>query len=137
MNFWMSKLIGKPIDKFENPNLKTTFPGIIRDDVKSPYYTSNFVNPISIRTKAENTKYDNNYNKPIFDHTAKLTDHQLDIVVEKAVSFESHKVATLDSLTSKSNVINAILLRPIHEGKNGGWNNYCTLKGISNNINHK
>ena len=137
MNYWMSKIIGKPIQKFENPIMKTDFPGIKRDDIRSPYYTTNNVYPISIRTKEQNKEVVQNYNKPVFDHTIKLTDHQLDIAIEKAVSFESHKVANIDSLKSKSNAVNALMLRPIHEGQNGGWDNYCTLKGISNNIRHK
>lgn len=47
-NYWVSKIIKKPIEKFKNPNLLNQNEKVNRDDIKNPYYSVRRIVPISI-----------------------------------------------------------------------------------------
>lgn len=48
MNYWTSKIIHKPIEKFKNPNLLNINEKVDRDDIKNPYFTLSRILPISL-----------------------------------------------------------------------------------------
>lgn len=63
INFWVSIIIHKPIEKFKNPNLLNQNEKVNRKDIKNPYFSLNRILPISLhmeRTKIKNhdDKYD-------------------------------------------------------------------------------
>jgi len=73
MNYWISKITKKPIEKFRNPNLLNKNEKVDRKDIKNPYFTLQRILPISLHM--EKTKVvvpDANYDKLHFDHTEKL-----------------------------------------------------------------
>jgi hypothetical protein len=39
MNYWISKITKKPIEKFKNPNLLNQNEKVDRRDIKNPYFT--------------------------------------------------------------------------------------------------
>lgn len=48
INYWISKIIKKPIEKFKNPNLLNKNDKVDRNDIKNPYFSLSRVLPISI-----------------------------------------------------------------------------------------
>ena len=73
INYWVSKIIHKPIEKFKNPNLLNKNEKVNRNDIKNPYFSLSRVLPISLHM--EKTKVvvkDDGYDKLHFDHTVKL-----------------------------------------------------------------
>jgi len=73
INFWVSKITKKPIEKFKNPNLLNQNEKVDRNDIINPYFSLSRILPISLHM-ARNTKpkIDDRYDKMHFDHTAKL-----------------------------------------------------------------
>lgn len=54
MNYWISKITKKPIEKFKNPNLLNQNEKVNRKDIKNPYFSLQRILPISVhmeRTK--------------------------------------------------------------------------------------
>ena len=63
INYWVSKITKKPIEKFRNPNLLNMNEKVDRNDIKNPYFSLQRILPISLhmeRTKVvkKDTKYD-------------------------------------------------------------------------------
>ena len=63
INYWVSKITHKPIEKFKNPNLLNWNEKVNRNDIKNPYFSLSRILPISLhmeRTKvvAKDEKYD-------------------------------------------------------------------------------
>lgn len=48
MNFWISKITNKPIEKFKNPNLLNMNEKVDRNDIKNPYFTLTRILPVSL-----------------------------------------------------------------------------------------
>lgn len=72
-NYWISKIIKKPIEKFKNPNLLNRNEKVNRKDINNPYFSLSRVLPISLHM--EKTKIvvkDDKYDKLHFDYTAKM-----------------------------------------------------------------
>lgn len=70
INYWVSKITHKPIEKFKNPNLLNWNEKVNRKDIKNPYFTLQRILPISLHM--ERTKVvakDEKYDKLHFDHT--------------------------------------------------------------------
>jgi hypothetical protein len=73
MNYWVSKIIKKPIEKFKNPNLLNKNEKVNRNDIKNPYFSLSRVLPISLHMeKTKIVPKDERYDKMHFDHTVKL-----------------------------------------------------------------
>ena len=73
MNYWISKITKKPIEKFKNPNLLNKNEKVDRKDIKNPYFSLQRILPISVHMeKTKVVEPDFNYDKLHFDHTAKL-----------------------------------------------------------------
>lgn len=63
INYWVSKITHKPIEKFKNPNLLNQNEKVDRKDIKNPYFSLSRILPISLymeRTKVveKDEKYD-------------------------------------------------------------------------------
>ena len=48
MNYWISKITKKPIEKFKNPNLLNMNEKVDRKDIKNPYFSLSRILPISL-----------------------------------------------------------------------------------------
>lgn len=48
INYWISQIIHKPIEKFKNPNLLNKNEKVNRGDIKNPYFSLQRVLPISL-----------------------------------------------------------------------------------------
>lgn len=133
INYWVSSITHKPIEKFKNPNLINQNSKVNRDDIKNPYFTLKRILPISLHTKKAKATEDDeeDYNKMHFDHTAKLLQNEQDLVLERTLAKEFHRVTGLEDTNSKDVAVNSILLRDYNDGRHGKWDNYCTLKGQS------
>lgn len=58
INYWTSIITKKPIEKFKNPNLLNINPKVERDNIKNPYFTLQWIVPISIHRKKMQTLRD-------------------------------------------------------------------------------
>ena len=73
MNYWISKIIKKPIEKFKNPNLLNKNEKVDRKDIKNPYFSLSRILPISLHMqKTKTVAKDEKYDKLHFDFTSKL-----------------------------------------------------------------
>lgn len=73
LNYWISKITKKPIEKFKNPNLLNQNEKVNRKDIKNPYFSLQRILPISLhmeRTKVVST--DVNYDSLHFNYKSKL-----------------------------------------------------------------
>lgn len=130
INYWVSQITNKPIEKFKNPNLINQNAKVDRDDIKNPYFSLKRILPISLHVKKSKIlEEEEDYNALHFDHTAKLLQNEQDLIMERTLAKEFHRVTGLEDTNSKDVAINSILLRNYNDGKHGKWNNYCTLKG--------
>jgi len=77
INYWISKIIHKPIEKFKNPNLLNKNEKVDRTDIKNPYFSLQRHLPISLyMDKHKVVEKDERYDKLHFDHTAKLQQNE-------------------------------------------------------------
>lgn len=82
INYWISKLIHKPIEKFKNPNLLNKNEKVDRNDIKNPYFSLSRILPISLHMeKTKVVPKDERYDKLHFDHTSKLNQNEQDQIV--------------------------------------------------------
>jgi len=79
LNYWISKITKKPIEKFKNPNLLNQNEKVNRKDIKNPYFSLQRILPISLhmeRTKVVST--DVNYDTLHFNYKSKLLQNEQD-----------------------------------------------------------
>ena len=55
MNYWISKITKKPIEKFKNPNLLNMNEKVDRKDIKNPYFSLTRILPISLHMQKSNS----------------------------------------------------------------------------------
>lgn len=73
INYWVSKITKKPIEKFKNPNLLNKNDKVDRNDIKNPYFSLSRILPISLHmAKNKKTVKDDKYDTLHFDHKSKL-----------------------------------------------------------------
>jgi hypothetical protein len=73
INYWISQIIHKPIEKFKNPGLLNKNEKVNRNDIKNPYFALSRYLPISLHMSKTNVPpVDDRYDKLHFVHTAKL-----------------------------------------------------------------
>jgi hypothetical protein len=107
-------------------------PKVNRDDIKNPYFSLKRILPISLHVKQSNAgEEEEDYNALHFNHTSKLLQNEQDVILERTLAKEFHRVTGLEDTNSKDVAVNSILLRNYNDGRHGKWNNYCTLKGQS------
>jgi hypothetical protein len=82
INFWISQIIHKPIEKFKNPNLLNKNEKVNRTDIKNPYFSLQRHLPISLyMDKNKVIEKDERYDKLHFVHTAKLQQNEQDVII--------------------------------------------------------
>lgn len=130
INYWVSQIIHKPIEKFKNPNLLNQNEKVDRNDIKNPYFSLSRILPISLHM--ERTKVvakDEKYDKLHFDFKKKYIQAEQDLVMEKTVSKEYHRITDITQPKSSTVSINSMIIRNYNDGRHGGWNNYCCYQG--------
>jgi len=72
MNYWISKITHKPIEKFKNPNLLNMNEKVDRNDIKNPYFSLQRILPISLyMERHKDICTDKNYDTKHFKHSSK------------------------------------------------------------------
>jgi hypothetical protein len=56
INYWVSKITHKPIEKFKNPNLLNWNEKVDRKDIKNPYFSLSRILPISLHMERTTKK---------------------------------------------------------------------------------
>ena len=126
INYMVSKIIHKPIEKFKNPNLLNQNEKVNRKDIKNPYFSLSRILPISLHMQRTNKEEgDVSFDKLHFDYKSRYIQAEHDLVCEKTVSKEYHRVTDITQPKDNSCAMNSLILRNYNDGRNGGWNNYC------------
>jgi len=126
INYWVSGITHKPIEKFKNPNMLNVNEKVDRNDIKNPYFTLSRILPISLymeRTKV--IEKDGKYDKLHFDYKQQYIDAEHSLVMEKTISKEYHRVTDISAPKNNTSSINTLIVRNYNDGRHGGWNNYC------------
>jgi len=131
MNAWVAKLIGKPLDKFINPKLLEA--NISEEERKNPRsvnFTLMRTQPLSYSIKQKNINdVPVRFEESIVDKK-KLRPNEEKIVLLKLLHRNSHHIVSIDEVHSNKFVNGVYIMRDgYNDGRNGTWNNYCTLKG--------
>lgn len=72
MNYWISRITHKPIEKFKNPNLLNVNEKVDRNDIKNPYFSLSRILPISLHMERHrDIRTDVDFDKLHFDYRAK------------------------------------------------------------------
>ena len=130
MNYWISKITKKPIEKFKNPNLLNQNEKVNRRDIKNPYFSLQRLLPISVHMdKTKVVVPDANYDKLHFDYKQKYLQNEQDVIVQRTIGKEFHRVTTVENAKSNVAAANTLILRNYNDGRQGGWDNYCCYKG--------
>lgn len=125
INYWVSKITHKPIEKFKNPNLLNWNEKVDRKDIKNPYFSLSRILPISLHMERTNKKVeDTTYDKLHLEVGKKYIQAEHDLLMKLTVSKEYHRITDITQPKSGSVAINAAILRNYNDGKHGGWNNY-------------
>jgi len=73
MNYWISMITKKPIEKFKNPNLLNMNEKVDRKDIKNPYFSLTRILPISLHMQKSNSLIKpDGFDKIHFDYRSKL-----------------------------------------------------------------
>lgn len=118
MNYWISKITKKPIEKFKNPNLLNQNEKVNRRDIKNPYFSLQRILPISVHM--DKTKViipDANYDKLHFDTKAKYLQNEQDVIVQRTIGKEFHRVTTVENAKSNAAAANTLILRNYNDGR--------------------
>jgi hypothetical protein len=75
------------------------------------------------RTKT--TLKDTGFDKMHIDTSKKYTDPEHDMVLEKTISKEYHRVSCISLPKNNQAAANTVILRNYNDGRHGEWNNYC------------
>ena len=68
---------------------------------------------------------DHRYDQLHFDFKKQYIQAEHDLVMEKTVSKEYHRVTDITQPKTNDVAINSLILRNYNDGRHGGWNNYC------------
>ena len=118
MNYWISKITKKPIEKFKNPNLLNQNEKVNRRDIKNPYFSLQRILPISVHMeKTKVVEPDFNYDKLHFDHTAKLHQNEQDQIIQRTIGKEFHRVTNVENAKSNAAAANTLILRNYNDGR--------------------
>jgi len=110
MNFWVSKMIGKPSTNFKNPKLVNNLSEKEVKNLKSKNFALTRTDPIKVRNAEEDRLKALIIKHPIFIKE-KLTDNEIDNKINKLLSYNFYKISNLGDKDSTSMVANMILLR--------------------------
>lgn len=110
LNFWVSKLIGKPSTSFKNPNLINNIPEKEKKNLKGKHFTLSRTDPIKVRNEEEERLKGLIIKHPIFIKE-KLTDTEINNKINKLLSYNFYKVSNIGDKDTTDMVSNMILLR--------------------------
>lgn len=126
INYWVSKITHKPIEKFKNPNLLNWNEKVNRKDIKNPYFSLSRILPISLHMeKTKVVAKDERYDKMHLQYGKKYIQAEHDLLLEKTLSKEYHRITDISMPRDGSEGLNATILKNYNDGRHGGWNNYC------------
>lgn len=74
------------------------------------------------RTKV--VEKDEKYDKLHFDHSQQYIQAEHDLLMDKTLSKEYHRITDITQKAGNEVGINAMILRNYNDGRHGGWNNY-------------
>ncbi|KAM3142181.1 hypothetical protein pb186bvf_005590 [Paramecium bursaria] len=130
MNAWMSQLINKPIHRFKNPKLISKVPPEERKNPESIHFTINRLLPIDMTYKKKDITQAALEFPPNLADKEKLNPNEEKLALLKRLHRETHKMVEITDL-KKFDPNGVYLLRKYNEGRNGGWDNYISLKGMN------
>jgi hypothetical protein len=79
MNYWISQITHKPIEKFKNPNLLNVNEKVDRNDIKNPYFSLSRILPISLHMERnKDICPDKEFASKHFNHTSKYQQNEQD-----------------------------------------------------------
>ena len=111
MNFWVSKIIGKPTESFRNPLLVNPVEESEQTNIKGKHFTLTRTEPIKVRNEEELKLKSMIIKHPMFTKKM-LTDHEISSKVNKLLSTNYYKVSELgDSIRGTGVISNMVLLR--------------------------
>ncbi len=111
MNFWVSKIIGKPTESFRNPLLINPVEDNEVTNIKGKNFTLTRTEPIKVRNEEELKLKSMIIKHPMFTKNM-LTDHEINNKVNKLLSTNFYKVSELgQGIKSTGVVSNMVLLR--------------------------
>jgi hypothetical protein len=97
-----------------------------RKDIKNPYFSLNRILPISLHMeRTKKVVKDEKYDKLHFDFNEKYIQAEHELVLEKTISKEYHRITDITQPKSNQCAINCVILKNYNDGRHGGWNNYC------------
>lgn len=130
MNFWISKITKKPIEKFKNPNLLNINEKVDRKDIKNPYFSLTRILPISLHMSKNNSMIKaDGFDKIHFDYRARLHQNEQDQLIQRTIGKDFHRVTTIEDTKNPAVSRNVLILRHYNDGRHGDWDNYCCYKG--------
>merc|ERR1719469_295342 len=107
MNYWISKITKKPIEKFKNPNLLNQNEKVNRRDIKNPYFSLHRILPISVYM--ERTKVvvpDANYDQLHFKASGNYHQNEQDVLVSRTIGKDFHRVTEIANAKNSSAAVN-------------------------------
>ena len=126
----MNLFVDLDTDYYERYSFDEMQKVILQDrKIRINYFTTKCIAPTTLppkRVKGQND-VEVDYNTLHFNHTAKLLQNEQDLIMERTIAKEFHRISGLESTNSKDVAVNAVLLRNYNDGRHGKWNNYCTF----------
>jgi hypothetical protein len=120
INYWVSLITKKPIEKFKNPNLINKNPKVDRKNIKNPYFSLSRILPISLHmNRTQKTATDETYDQLHFAHDMKLLQNEQDLAINRTIAKEFHRVAGIGDPKNKETAMNTLLLRNYNDGRTG------------------
>jgi len=111
MNFWVSKIIGKPTESFRNPLLVNPVEENEITNIKGKNFTLTRTDPIKVKNEEELRLKSLIIKHPMFTKKM-LTDHEINNKVNKLLSTNFYRVSELgDSIKGTGVISNMVLLR--------------------------
>jgi len=110
MNFWVSKIIGKPTESFRNPLLVNPLEENEMKNIKGKNFTLTRTDPIKVKNEEELKLKSMIIKHPMFTKKM-LTDHEINSKVQKLLSTNFYKVSELGDSVKTGIVSNMVLLR--------------------------
>jgi hypothetical protein len=124
ITFWVSQIIGKPVESFVNPAQLNTYTTKKKVDLGRNLPLTLISKPVSLT--AQDTAWDSS----IVD-MKKLGPNGAKVALLKRMHREAYIIAHGPALNSRDTANNILLLRNYAPGRHGSWNNYCCIKGMA------
>lgn len=124
ITYWVSKMIGKPVDSFVNPAKLNTYSS------RPPLDLGRTLPLTLVDIPPALTAQDTAWDPSIVDMN-KLGPNGAKVALLKRMHREAYIIAHGPALNSRDTANNILLLRNYAPGRHGSWNNYCCIKGTA------